>query len=141
MRLLGNVLWLIFGGFLSGLGWMLAGCVTFISILGIPWSKACFVIGSFVFLPFGKEAVSRKELTGKNDIGTGTLGFVGNVIWFVFFGWWLALGHLVSAVVCFVTIIGIPFGIQHIKLALIALAPIGKTVVEKEILAAVRNRY
>lgn len=131
MRTLGNILWLIFGGFLMGLGWWLAGLIAAITIVGLPWAKACFVIGQFAFLPFGKEAVNRKDLTQQNDIGTGALGLVGNVIWFVFAGWWLAVGHLCSALACFVTIIGIPFGIQHIKLALIALAPIGKTIVSK----------
>ena len=96
---------------------------------GIPWARACFVIGTFSFWPFGQEAVSRRELTGQNDCGTGPLGLIGNVIWFVVAGWWLAIGHLTSAVACFITIIGIPFGIQHIKLALIALAPIGLQVV------------
>ncbi|OYU44632.1 MAG: hypothetical protein CFE44_11890 [Burkholderiales bacterium PBB4] len=131
MRTLGNLLWLIFGGFFMGLGWWLAGLVAAITIVGLPWAKACFVIGQFAFLPFGKEAVSRKEVTQQEDIGTGALGLVGNVIWFVLAGWWLAIGHLCSALACFVTIIGIPFGIQHIKLALIALAPIGKTIVSK----------
>lgn len=131
MRTLGNIFWLIFGGFLMGLGWWLAGLIAAITIVGLPWAKACFVIGQFSFLPFGKEAVSRKDLTQQDDIGTGALGLVGNVIWFVFAGWWLAVGHLCSALACFVTIIGIPFGIQHIKLALIALAPIGKTIVSK----------
>ena len=131
MRTLGNLLWLIFGGFFMGLGWWLAGLVAAITIVGLPWAKACFVIGQFAFLPFGKEAVSRKDVTQQEDIGTGALGVVGNVIWFVLAGWWLAIGHLCSALACFVTIIGIPFGIQHIKLALIALAPIGKTIVSK----------
>jgi uncharacterized membrane protein YccF (DUF307 family) len=121
MRTLGNLLWLIFGGFFMGLGWWLAGLVAAITIVGLPWAKACFVIGQFAFLPFGKEAVSRKDVTQQEDIGTGALGVVGNVIWFVLAGWWLAIGHLCSALACFVTIIGIPFGIQHIKLALIAL--------------------
>jgi uncharacterized membrane protein YccF (DUF307 family) len=131
MRTLGNILWLILGGFLMGLGWWLAGLIAAITIVGLPWAKACFVIGQFAFLPFGKEAISRKVLTQQDDIGTGALGLVGNVIWFVLAGWWLAVGHLCSALACFVTIIGIPFGIQHIKLALIALAPIGKTIVSK----------
>ena len=131
MRTLGNILWLIFGGFLMGLGWWLAGLIAAITIVGLPWAKACFVIGQFAFLPFGKEAVNRRDLTQQDDIGTGALGLVGNVIWFVLAGWWLAIGHLCSALACFVTIIGIPFGIQHIKLALIALAPIGKTIVSK----------
>ena len=131
MRTLGNILWLIFGGFLMGLGWWLAGLIAAITIVGLPWAKSCFVIGQFAFLPFGKDAVNRKALTQQDDFGTGALGLVGNVIWFVLAGWWLAIGHLVSALACFVTIIGIPFGIQHIKLALMALAPIGKTIVSK----------
>jgi uncharacterized membrane protein YccF (DUF307 family) len=73
--------------------------------------------------------VNRKDLSGRGDLGTGPLGLLGNVLWFVVAGWWLAIGHLTSALTCFVTIIGIPFGIQHIKLALIALAPVGMTVV------------
>jgi uncharacterized membrane protein YccF (DUF307 family) len=131
MRLIGNIIWLILGGFLMGLGWWLVGLVAAVTIVGLPWAKACFVIGQFAFLPFGKEAVSRKDVTQQDDIGTGALGLLGNVVWFVVAGWWLAIGHLVSALACFVTIIGIPFGIQHIKLALIALAPIGKTIVSK----------
>lgn len=131
MRTLGNILWFILGGFLMGVGWWLVGVLVAITIVGLPWAKACFVIGQFAFLPFGKEAVSRKDLTQQDDIGTGALGLVGNVVWFVLAGWWLAIGHLVSALACFVTIIGIPFGIQHMKLALIALAPIGKTIVAK----------
>ena len=131
MRTIGNIFWFILGGFLMGLGWWLAGLVAAITIVGLPWAKACFVIGQFAFLPFGKEAVNRKDLTQQDDIGTGALGLVGNVIWFVLAGWWLAIGHLVSALACFVTIIGIPFGIQHMKLALIALAPIGKTIVSR----------
>ena len=137
MSLLGNLLWFIFGGALRGLGWWLAGLLAFISIVGIPWGKACFVIGQFAFLPFGKEAVSRRDLSGRDDVGTSPLGFIGNVVWFVLIGVWLAIGHVASAAACFVTIIGIPFGIQHLKLALIALAPIGKTIVDKELAAAV----
>lgn len=131
MRTLGNILWFIFGGFLMGFGWWLVGLIAAITIVGLPWAKACFVIGQFAFLPFGKDAVDRKSVTQRDDIGTGALGLVGNVIWFVLAGWWLAMGHLVSALACFVTIIGIPFGIQHMKLALVALAPIGKTIVSK----------
>jgi len=115
-----------------GLSWWLAGIIMFISIIGIPWSKACFVIGTFTFFPFGKKAVSRKELTGKPDIGTGCLGLIGNIIWFVLCGLWLAIGHVISAILNFITIIGIPFGIQHLKLARISLAPIGKTIVSVE---------
>ena len=131
MSTLGNILWFVLGGFFMGLGWWLAGALAFLSIIGIPWGRACFVIGQFTFFPFGKEAIDREELSGKRDIGTGVLGLLGNIVWFVLAGWWLALGHLMSAVACFVTIIGIPFAIQHLKLAVLALAPIGKTVVDK----------
>lgn len=131
MSTIGNILWFVLGGFFMGLGWWLAGLLCAITIVGLPWAKACFVIGQFAFLPFGKEAVNRAVVSGMEDIGTGTLGTVGNVIWFIFAGIWLALGHLASALACFVTIIGIPFGVQHVKLALIALAPVGKTIVPK----------
>lgn len=139
MSALGNLLWFVFGGALMGLGWWLAGLLAFVSIVGIPWGKACFVIGQFAFFPFGKEAVDRRDLSGRNDVGTGPLGLLGNIVWFILVGVWLAIGHVVSATACFVTIIGIPFAIQHLKLALIALAPIGKTIVDKEIAAAVNG--
>ena len=122
-----------------GLAWWVAGLLAYVSVVGIPWGKACFVIGQFTFFPFGKEAISRKELTQRDDMGTGALGTVGNVIWFVFAGVWLAIGHVSSALLNFITIIGIPFGIQHLKLAGIALAPIGKTIVSKEVAAAARK--
>ena len=139
MRAIGNFIWFIFGGILMGLAWWLVGLVAFLSIVGIPWGKACFVIGQFTFFPFGQEAISRKELKHKDDIGTGGLGMLGNVVWFVFAGVWLAIGHLFSAVLCLITIIGIPFGIQHLKLAGIALAPIGKTIVSTEVAVAARK--
>ncbi|MEQ1667866.1 MAG: YccF domain-containing protein [Sulfuriferula sp.] len=136
MRAIGNLLWFVLGGLVMGLGWWFAGLIAFITIVGIPWGRACFVIGQFAFFPFGKVAISRTALSKEVDIGTGALGVVGNVIWFVFAGVWLAIGHVVSAIICFVTIIGIPFGVQHLKLAGIALAPIGKTIVSKEVAAA-----
>lgn len=126
-----NILWLVLGGIAMGLGWYVAGLIMVVSIIGIPWAKSCFVIGTFALWPFGKEVVSRQFVTGQADIGTGTLGLVGNVIWFVLCGLWLAIGHLVAALLSFITIIGIPFGFQHLKLATICLAPIGKTVVER----------
>lgn len=130
LRSLFNLLWFVLGGVWMGLGWWLVGLLCFVSVVGIPWGRACFVIGEFSFFPFGRETVSRRELTGKGDIGTSVFGTLGNVIWFLLAGVWLALGHLFSALACFLTIIGIPFGIQHLKLAVVALAPIGQTVVK-----------
>jgi uncharacterized membrane protein YccF (DUF307 family) len=132
MSAIGNVLWFIFGGLWMGLGWWLAGIICALTIVGFPWAKSCFVIGQFAFLPFGKVAISRAELNGAEDVGTSVLGAIGNVLWFVVAGVWLAIGHVVVACACFATIIGIPFGIQHLKLALLALAPVGKTIVPKE---------
>jgi len=124
---------------MMGLAWCFFGCLAFISIIGIPWGRACFVMARFSFFPFGKEAIARDELSLTEDIGTGGLGMLGNIIWFILAGFWLAIGHLMSAVACFITIIGIPFAIQHLKLAGISIAPVGKTVVSKEIAAAARQ--
>ncbi|MGY2574792.1 YccF domain-containing protein [Vibrio sp. C8] len=133
MRTIGNIIWFLCGGVVMGLAWWLVGLLAFVSLIGIPWGRACFVIGTFSFFPFGKEAVYRNELTFRKDVGTGILGKIGNVIWFFLAGIWLAIGHVLSAVACFVTIIGIPFALQHLKLAVISLAPIGQTIVPKEV--------
>jgi len=133
MRTIGNIIWFLCGGVVMGLAWWLVGLIAFVSLIGIPWGRACFVIGTFSFFPFGKEAVYRNELRFREDVGTGILGKIGNVIWFFLAGIWLAIGHVLSAVACFVTIIGIPFALQHLKLAVISLAPIGQTIVPKEV--------
>jgi len=129
MTLILNILWFIFGGFLAGLAWLLAGIVMVITIVGIPWARAAFTIASFSFWPFGRVAVDRRFLTGRSDIGTGPLGVIGNVLWFLIAGVWLALGHLALAVSLGVTIIGLPFAFQHVKLAILAAAPIGQEIV------------
>jgi uncharacterized membrane protein YccF (DUF307 family) len=139
MRLIGNLLWFLLGGVFLGIGWWVVGVFAFISIVGIPWARACFVLADMSFFPFGNEAIDRYELTLRRDIGTGSLGLLGNIIWFVVAGWWLALGHLCCALFWMLTIIGIPFGIQHLKLAGISLAPIGKTVVSRELASAARE--
>jgi uncharacterized membrane protein YccF (DUF307 family) len=139
LRVIGNFLWFILGGAIMGLAWWFCALICFISIIGIPWGRSCFVIGKMMFLPFGRDAISRLELTGQRDLGTGAPGLIGNVVWFVLFGIWLAIGHLLCAIVDFLLIIGIPFGIQHLKLAGLALAPIGKAVVRKEIAEAARS--
>jgi uncharacterized membrane protein YccF (DUF307 family) len=140
LRLIGNILWFVLGGFFMGIAWWLVGLIAFVSIVGIPWGRACFVIGGFAFWPFGREAVSRRELSGTEDFGTGPLGMLGNVIWLILAGWWLALGHLVSAVLDFITIIGIPFAIQHVKLAAISLWPIGVRIIPSDATVTHRAR-
>lgn len=124
-----------------GLAWCFFGLLAFITIIGIPWGRSCFVMAGFSFFPFGKEAIARDELTQTKDVGTGHFGFLGNIIWFIFAGLWLAIGHVFSAIACFITIIGIPFALQHLKLAGISIAPIGKTIVTKEVAAAARNAH
>ncbi len=130
MALILNILWFIFGGFISGLAWLLAGLLLAITIVGLPWTMAAWRIAGFSFAPFGRHVVPRHVLTGRGDLGTGALGFLMNVVWVVLAGWWLALHHVVLAVGLAVTIIGIPFALQHLKLALISFAPIGQEVVE-----------
>ena len=131
MTLLLNLIWVIFGGLVMAMLWVLAGLICAITIIGLPWAGACFTIASFSLWPFGREAVNRRMLSGREDIGTGPLGLLGNIIWLVVCGFWLAVGHLVAAVACAVTIIGIPFAVQHVKLAGLSLAPIGVTIVDK----------
>jgi len=123
-----NVLWILFGGLWMAVGWILAALVMAVTIVGLPWTRAAFNIASYTLLPFGQKAVSRAEYTGRQDIGTGPLGFLGNVLWLVLAGWWLALAHLVTAILLALTIIGIPFAWAHLKLAGLALWPIGKII-------------
>ncbi len=130
MSLFLNILWVLLGGFAMGLAWFFYGLLAAITIVGLPWARACFNIGWFVIWPFGRQAVNRKLVTGEEDIGTGFLGLIGNILWFIFAGFWLALGHLMLAIAYFVTIIGIPFGYQHIKFIEISMLPIGKSIVE-----------
>jgi uncharacterized membrane protein YccF (DUF307 family) len=124
-----NLLWIVFGGLWMALAWVLAAAIMAITIVGLPWAWAALNIASYALLPFGRKAVSRAEYSGRPDIGTGPFGLLGNIIWFVLAGWWLALGHLVTAILLAVTIIGIPFAWAHLKLAGIALWPIGKVIV------------
>ena len=130
IRLLLNILWFVMGGWISGLLWLLGGLLLAITVVGLPYTGAAWRIAGFAFWPFGKEIVHR-EVLGRSDVGTGPLGTVLNVIWFVLAGWWLALGHVLVAVAEAITIIGIPFAIKDLQLAYIALAPIGRDVVRR----------
>ncbi len=122
MTLLLNLLWFIFGGWISTLLWLLAGVVLAVTVIGLPWAPSAFRIAGFTAFPFGRQAISRAY--------GGDVDLVLNVVWFVFAGWWLALHHLVLAVMLGVTLIGIPFAIQHLKLAIVSMAPVGKAVVD-----------
>ena len=124
-----NLVWLIFGGLGAAVGWGLAAVIMAATIVGIPWARAAINIAIYTLLPFGQKAVPRGLYSGRKDVGTGPLGEIGNVIWLVLAGWWLALFHLLSAIVLGITIIGLPFAWAHLKLAKLALWPIGKVVV------------
>jgi uncharacterized membrane protein YccF (DUF307 family) len=132
MSLLLNILWIVFGGLWMAAGWLLAAVIMAITIIGIPWSRAAFNIALYTLLPFGQTVVDREEYTGRATIGTGPLGVLGNLIWLVFAGWWLALGHVITGLAWAITIIGLPFAWAHLKLAGIALWPIGRDVVPIE---------
>jgi uncharacterized membrane protein YccF (DUF307 family) len=132
LSLLLNLLWIVCGGLWMAGAWVIAGIVMALTIVGLPWTRAAFNIAAYTLLPFGQKAVSRAEYFGSDDIGTGPLGLLGNIVWMVLAGWWLALGHLITAVLLAVTIIGIPFAWAHLKLAGIALWPIGKMIVPAE---------
>jgi len=124
-----NVLWIVFGGLWMAAAWLLAAVLMAVTIIGLPWARSAFNIAAYTLLPFGQRAVSREFVTGRPDLGTGVLGLLGNIIWFVLAGWWLAIGHLITAAGLAVTIVGIPFAWAHLKLAGIALWPVGKVIV------------
>jgi uncharacterized membrane protein YccF (DUF307 family) len=127
-----NILWIITGGIWMAAAWLLAAVIMAITIIGLPWARSAFNIASYTLAPFGRTAVSRDEWDGRTDFGTSPLGMIGNLIWFLLAGWWLALGHVLTAVALVLTIIGIPFAWAHLKLAVISLWPIGKRIVSNE---------
>src|SRR5262249_38048231 len=109
LSLLLNILWIVFGGLEMAVAWVIAAVIMVITIVGIPWARAAFNIAQYTLLPFGQRAVPRAAHTGQEDVGTGPLGVIGNIIWLVLAGWWLALGHLVWAILLAITIVGLPF--------------------------------
>jgi uncharacterized membrane protein YccF (DUF307 family) len=136
IRLLLNVLWIVTGGIWMAAGWVIAAILLAITIIGLPWTRAAFNIALYTLLPFGYRVVPRSEFTGEDDFGTGFLGVLGNLIWLLLAGWWLALGHLITGVALAITIIGIPFAWAHLKLASLALWPIGRMVVPADAVPA-----
>ncbi|MDO4281615.1 MAG: YccF domain-containing protein [Peptococcaceae bacterium] len=122
MKLIGNILWFIFGGLLSALMWLLSGVLWCVSIVGIPYGLQCFKFAKLSLWPFGKEI----------DYGGGTVSMIANLIWVVFFGIEMALAHLAVGALWCLTIVGIPFGKQFFKLAKLSLLPFGAQVRETE---------
>ena len=124
-----NVLWFVLGGWISGLLWLLAAAVLALTLVGLPWSMAAIRLAGFSAAPFGRIVIPRQVGGAPEWFGSGDLEVALNVVWVVLAGWWLALHHLLLAVALFVSLIGIPFGVQHLKLAGLSLAPVGKLVV------------
>ncbi len=120
MRLLLNVFWLVFGGLFLALGYAIAGLICYLLIVTIPFGVASFRMANFALWPFGRELVRKPR--------AGVASTVGNVIWFIVAGWWLALGHITAAVAQFVSIIGIPLGLANIKLVPVSLFPLGREI-------------
>lgn len=119
MRLIGNIIWVIFGGILGAVAWLAAGLLLCITIIGIPFGVQCFKIAGFVLWPFGREV----------EIGNfGACGFILNILWILILGWELAVFHVIVGAIFCVTIIGIPFGLQHFKLSMLGLVPFGARI-------------
>jgi uncharacterized membrane protein YccF (DUF307 family) len=124
MRLLLNVIWLVFGGLWLALGYAIAGIICFVLIITIPFGIASFRMANYALWPFGRALVPSPT--------AGVMSAIGNVIWFIVAGWWLALGHLVTAVAQFITIIGIPLAIANVKLIPASLFPLGHRIVDSD---------
>ena len=122
MNFLGNTIWLIFGGLLCALGYVFGGFMLCVTIVGIPWGLQCFKLASLMLWPFGKKVVPSSS-------GQGCMGLFCNLVWLLSGGFITALLHLVFAVILFITIIGIPFGRQHLKLMELSLSPFTKQVI------------
>ena len=118
MNFLGNILWFIFGGFLSGLSWTISGILWCITIIGIPYGIQCFKFATISFSPFGKEI----------EYGGGIPSVIANTIWLIFFGIPMALEHLFFGCIWCITVVGIPFGLQFFKIAKLSLAPFGSSI-------------
>lgn len=120
MSTIGNIIWIIFGGLITSIGWLIAGIICCITVIGIPFGLQCFKLAELQLAPFGKEVRSTNK-------GAGSL--LGNILWIIFLGWELCLANLVAALIFAVTIVGLPFAVQSMKMAALSLMPFGKEVV------------
>ena len=134
-----NLLWILTGGIWMAIFWLIAGLVMVVTIIGIPWAGAAFRTAWYTLLPFGQTVVDREAYTGRPSLAATPLGVLGNLVWLLLAGWWLALGHVLTAIPLALSIIGLPFAWAHLKLAGLALWPLGKMVVRVE--EADRLRY
>lgn len=133
MRTLLNLIWLVFCGFWMAVGYAFAGIICCILIITIPFGLAAFRMAGFALWPFGRVLVDRP--------GAGAASTLGNIVWIIVAGWWLALGHLVTGVLLCITIIGIPLGLANFKLLPVSLVPLGKQIVDSRDLAYSGRRY
>ena len=131
MRTIGNVLWLLLAGWWLALGYLIAGLVAFVLIITIPFGIASFRLAGYVIWPFGRTVTWRRDF--------GVWSVVGNVVWIVFVGWGLAVGHVVAGILLCLTVIGIPFGVACFKMVPLALLPLGAEVVPIDVLG--RDRF
>ena len=137
MAFVGNLLWFVLGGgIVAWLCWVLFGLVMAVTIIGIPFALAAFRIAGFAAFPFGRELIDGRLIGEPRIIGTG----IANVLWVIVAGLWLAIAHALMGISLCITIIGIPFGLAHFKLAQVSFAPLGKQPVSHELAAAARDR-
>ena len=123
MRTIGNILWLVLAGFWLAVGYAGAGILLCLTIIGIPFGVQSFKLAGYSLWPFGRVVVEDRD-------ASAALGFVGNVLWLVLAGWWLALGHVATGIALCLTVIGIPLGVANFKLVKVSLVPLGKEIVE-----------
>jgi uncharacterized membrane protein YccF (DUF307 family) len=131
LSILLNVIWLVFGGLLLALGYAVAGVVCCLLIITIPFGLAAFRMANYTLWPFGRTTIPKPS--------AGPLTLIGNIIWFLLAGWWLALGHIISAIAQFITIIGIPLGVANLKLVPVSLFPLGHEIVDSDDIRARRR--
>jgi Predicted membrane protein len=119
LSFIGNIIWLVLGGILGAVAWFIAGLLLCVTIIGLPFGIQCFKIAGFVLWPFGREV----------DIGNfGACGFILNILWILLLGWELAAYHLAIGLILCITVVGIPFGLQHFKLSMLGLVPFGARI-------------
>lgn len=123
MELLGNIVWLLFGGLFAAIGYVIGGIALCVTIIGIPWGLQCFKLAGLVLWPFGKKVISDSQ-------NAGCLNVFCNLVWIVCGGWYTAIIHIVMGLLLYITVIGIPWGQQHFKLIEISMMPFGKRIVD-----------